>query len=246
MDAIDDILAIEERALNAWPALQTVMVSGWALRMSGGFTKRANSINALSPRGSFEEVKTAAETLFASAGLPAIFRISPLAPPEAEIALATADYSLFDPSIFMTAMLDDFDYMPAAQIDETPSDEWLEGFASANNVTGPMRLSHDAIVHSIAMPAAFVTVRDQGKPVGFGLGVYERGFVGLFDIVVVPELRRHGIGREVTKSIMSWGCEAGAKHAYLNVRCVNEVALNLYSSLGFSEAYAYHYRMPPR
>lgn len=108
-----------------------------------------------------------------------------------------------------------------------------------------MRQSHDAIIHSLAMPAAFVTVRDGGQPVGFGLGVYERGFVGLFDIVVVQKARGRGIGRAITMAIMCWGRDIGAEHAYLNVRGANRVALNLYASLGFSEAYAYHYRVPP-
>lgn len=245
MNTTNDVLAIEERALNAWPALQTIMVGGWALRMSGGFTKRANSVNALNPRGSFDDVRTAAETVFSSNGLPTIFRISPLAPPEADIALEANGYSLFDPSIFMTAPLGDIQSTSKAEIDLLPSSEWLEGFASANGVTGSMRQSHDAIVHAIALPTAFVTVRDNGKAVGFGLGVMERGFVGLFDIVVVPEARGRGIGRDITKAIMCWARNAGSEYAYLNVRSVNSVALNLYASLGFKEAYAYHYRMPP-
>jgi len=245
MNTFNDVLAIEERALNAWPALQTIMVGGWALRMSGGFTKRANSVNALNPRGTFDEVRIAAETLFSSNGLPTIFRISPLAPPEADIALDACGYSHFDPSLFMTVPLEGILCASNAEIDLVPSVEWLDGFASANSVAGSMRQSHDAIVRAIALPAAFVTVRDRERPVGFGLGVLESGFVGLFDIVVVPEARGRGIGRELTKAIMCWARNEGAEYAYLNVRSANKVALNLYASLGFNEAYAYHYRIPP-
>jgi ribosomal protein S18 acetylase RimI-like enzyme len=240
-----DVLAIEERALNAWPALQTLMVSGWALRLSGGFTKRANSVNALSPCGSFEEVRTVAEALFSSHGLPTVFRISPLAPAEADLALDAFGYRYFDPSLFMTAPLDGRGGKNAVEIDPRPSDEWLEGFAFAKGVESGMRQSHDAIVRSIALPSAFVTIRDSGKPIGFGLGVYERGMVGLFDIVVVPKARGRGVGRALTEAILGWGKDAGAQKAYLNVRRANDVAVKLYSSLGFSEAYAYHYRVPP-
>lgn len=136
MNTTNDVLAIEERAINAWPALQTIMVGGWALRMSGGFTKRANSVNALSPRGSFDKVRIAAEAVFASNGLPTIFRISPLAPPEADIALEAQGYSHFDPSLFMTAPLEGILCASNAEIDLVPSVEWLDGFASANGVTG--------------------------------------------------------------------------------------------------------------
>ena len=43
------VRALEERAFNAWPAHQTVFHRGWVFRLSGGYTKRANSVNALVP-----------------------------------------------------------------------------------------------------------------------------------------------------------------------------------------------------
>lgn len=238
------IADIEERALNAWPSLRTVNVSGWELRLSGGFTKRANSANALSPRGSFELVKSQTEAIFARSGLPPIFRISPLAPPEADLILEASGYRYFDPSVFMTAPLVDIEMPSNCHIDLAPTKDWLEGFATANHVAEKMRDLHDLIVNAIALPAAFVTIQDQQKSVGFALGVLERGYVGLFDVVVLPEARGRGIGRSLTKAAMCWGRKAGADRAYLAVRSANRVATNLYSSLGFEECYPYHYRIP--
>ena len=39
---------LEHLAFNAWPALRVVVQGNWLLRFADGYTKRANSINALS------------------------------------------------------------------------------------------------------------------------------------------------------------------------------------------------------
>lgn len=139
----------------------------------------------------------------------------------------------------MTAPLVAIEMPTTCHIDLAPTKDWLEGFASANHVAGKMRDLHDLIVNAIALPAAFVTIQDQHKSLGFALGVLERGFVGLFDVVVLPEARGRGIGRSLTKAAMCWGRKAGAERAYLAVRSANRVATNLYSSIGFEECYPY-------
>ena len=88
------VRALEERAFNAWPAHQTVLHRGWVFRLSGGYTKRANSVNALVPGAPFDGVREAAAALYARHGLPAVFRISPLAPAEADQELADSGYRL--------------------------------------------------------------------------------------------------------------------------------------------------------
>jgi hypothetical protein len=40
---------IEELLMNAWPSIQTVVYDGWIIRLSNGYTKRANSINPIYP-----------------------------------------------------------------------------------------------------------------------------------------------------------------------------------------------------
>jgi ribosomal protein S18 acetylase RimI-like enzyme len=44
---------------------------------------------------------------------------------------------------------------------------------------------------------------------------------------------------------MKWAGSSGAREAWLQVEADNEPAYRLYTSLGFSEVYRYHYRQPP-
>lgn len=236
---------LEERAFNAWPARQTVLHGGWQWRLSGGFTKRANSANAVASGAAFEGQRTAAEAFYARHGLPAVFRISPLAPPEADTELAGAGYARFDPSLVLRAQLGCAASDPAVDIASTPSAAWLDGFAAANGVALQHQPLHHAMVQSIALPAGFATLRLQGEPVAFGLAVVERGAVGLYDLVVAPARRGQGHGRALVAALLHWGQQAGASWAYLQVREQNEVARALYAALGFVPCYGYHYRLPP-
>ena len=240
-----EMLAIEQRALNAWPALESETAGGWMLRAAGGWTKRANSANPLSPAGPFETVKTAAETFYPGRGLPAIFRITPLAPPDADAALAAAGYTIFDPSLVMTMPLAAGLADDRVRLERIPTAEWLAAFATTNGLPAAMRATHDAIVHAIALPAAFATCEDGGRAVAFGLAVMERDMIGLFDIVTLPAERGRGYGRAVTGALLDWGRRKGATASYIQVRSVNDVARNLYTSLGYAQVYGYHYRMPP-
>ena len=73
---------VEESGLNSWPALQQVLLDGWLLRFSGGYTKRANSVNALyDSHMDAEEKIRMCEVRYRERGLPAVFRITPFAVP---------------------------------------------------------------------------------------------------------------------------------------------------------------------
>ena len=36
---------IEQLSLKQWPAIQTINISGWQVRLANGFTKRANCVS---------------------------------------------------------------------------------------------------------------------------------------------------------------------------------------------------------
>lgn len=238
------VRAIEERAFNAWPAFHSLLADGWLFRFAAGATKRANSVNAVAPGGHFEDTLRFAETLFAAAGLPPIFRLSPLAGNAPDRLLAERGYRRIDPCLVMTgptATVAD----PAVDISEVLDDAWLAGFAEANRIPPQALGIHRRILDSIVLPKAFAVLRESGQDVAFGVAVAERGMVGLFDIATLPEARRRGFGRRLVQSLLAWGHRHGAGEAYLQVVAANDAAASLYRQLGFQDCYGYHYRVGP-
>jgi N-acetylglutamate synthase len=240
-----DILDWERRGLNAWPALRSVDFGNWVLRAGDGYTKRSNSANALVQEASkldFREVIAEAERFYPVNGQPTIFRITPLAEPDADSLLAAAGYEFLEPCTTMIAPLDDAPASGEIQIDLQASDAWLDDAAATKGVDPRRRAAHDLIIRSISLPAVFATAIFEGAAAGFGLAVLERGAIGLFEIAVRSEYRGRGLGRGLTGALLGWGRQQGANGAYLQVLDANNRAIRLYESLGFRAAYSYHYR----
>jgi N-acetylglutamate synthase len=243
----DSIRQTEEHLMNAWPSLRTVMSNGWALREANGYTKRANSACALAARGDFRPTIDAVERFYASLGQPSIFRLTPLAGAEPDAVLADLGYTLLDETIVMTTPLargaeSDLSVTISAQC--TPA--WEAGYADAHHLTAEQRRAHRAILDKIApLATAYATVRDGNDGIAFGLGVVERGRLGLFDIVAAPEARRRGAGRRLVGGLLGWGARQNAHTAWLGVIADNHKAVPLYTQFGFRELYRYHYRVAP-
>jgi len=244
MTDLNTIQAFEERSFNAWPTRRGVLAGGWLYRLGDGYTNRANSINAIAQRPSFEGVLPFAEQLCRENGVPPVFRLSPLAPPQADAALEHAGYTAYSPTVVMTAPIAAVAAAPDISIETHPSEEWLAGFARLAGLSEGNAAAHGFIVGAILQQAAFATVRYQGKEVGYGLAVTERGAVGLFDLVVDERLRGRGLGRTMIEALTAWGAGHGAETAYLQVAEANAAAIRLYDRLGFRTLYRYHYRLP--
>ena len=241
-----EIIDLERRAFQAWPALETRANYGWVQRFAGGYTKRANSINAIEHGADFTPaVMAELERPYGERGQPPIWRLTPLAPPEADAVLAGRGYRRIDHSLVQRAHLDDrFTPDPEVRIASSPSPRWLAGFAGLSPVAPHHRQTMTRMLSSIAAPVGFASVEDDGEPLAFALGVVDGDHVGLFDVLVAPAARRRGLARRLTQSIGAWGRGHGARFAYLQVVATNIAALPLYAELGFETVYSYAYRVP--
>ena len=70
---------------------------------------------------------------------------------------------------------------------------------------------------------------------------YEKGRIGyIADCYIIPELRRHGLGRKLVEDARSILKTAGADTIQLNVLAKNDAAVAFWKQMGFS---TYMYRM---
>src|SRR5450755_4431091 len=157
---LEKIRALEQRMFRAWPALETLENAGWIQRFAGGYTKRANSINALGIEAQYTaESREVLEQPYRERGLPPIWRLTPLTPAEAEPSLAGLGYRRIDQSLVQAAPLDGrFFADPEVQIAPVPSADWLAQFALHSPVAPAHREAMTRMLTSIAAPVGFARV----------------------------------------------------------------------------------------
>lgn len=238
-------LTLESRLVNAWPAFEIELVDGWLLRCAENYSKRANSASPVRPGAALDASRI--EALldgFAARGVAPCFRLTGLEGDGAEAALETRGFVPFEPSCAMTAeIVDPSPHDPTVRFSRRPKAAWIEAAAHAYGADKADAGILGRIVRLIRREAAFATLSLDGEDSAWGLAVTERGYVGLYDIVVAPDLRGLGLGRRLVHGLMAWGRANGASRAYLQMRETNEVAGALYRSFGFEVAYRYSHRV---
>ena len=250
---MNELRRLEEAAMNAWPALQTVLIDGWVLRFAGGYTKRANSINPTysgvheSEADLISRIETCRQ-IYAARGLPAIFRFTSFGvPPGIDDLLEARGYRVIDCTLVLRC---DLEALALAEnempVHDTPLEEWLDHYVAFSGSALDKRETHAAMLRQIAGEPLFAVLRDAtGTPAACGLAVREGNLAGMFDIVTDRLRRRQGYGRALMLGLLAWARDRGARDAYLQVVASNEPAIGLYRDLGFTEAYRYWYRIPP-
>jgi len=236
----------EAAAARGWPALETLELGPWTLRFASGYTKRANSVQALGSPWPEEgpELLVAAEAAYRARGLVPTFKV-PQHPAWAPLdeALERRGYHVVDPSRVLVVDLEGFAEPPhpdvVVEAGFTP--RWLDGLVVANGVPGAQRAAARAMVLAVEAPlVASVTAGGREIAWAYTALVGDQGWV--FDLVVAPEARRRGWGRAVVATLAHRAADAGSRTLRLMVLAANTGANALYESLGFVEAYRYHYR----
>ncbi len=241
------IRLLEELSLSAWPALQTSFDDGWVLRFADGYTRRANSVNPIYPSAAnIDEKIKRCEAIYSARHLNVTFKMTPLVYPEnLDDILERKRYKEDAVTSVQTRSLAALEPAPSATVSlaSSPSDEWLDAFCRMNAIHERNRPIMQTMLNSIVPQKCFVALRRDERIAAAGLAVLDQGYVGLYDIVTDPTMRRQGLGMELILNLLNWGKSNGAHHAYLQVMVNNTPAVRLYQKLGFREVYQYWYRV---
>ena len=238
---------IEELSMNALPALQTLLLDGWVIRLADGYTKRANSVNPVyASSGDVHQKIAECEALFRSVNLKPTYKIAPQTfPMNLDGILEGKGYSAVHPT---SVQILDLSNLPEPSIHSVISDSefnplWFEHYCELNGVHSQNRTTFAKMLKNLVPEKFFTSLIHRNEIVGCGMAVMEKGYIGIYDITVQEKYRNCGYGYQMILNMLHEGMAKGAKQAYLQVVLNNPAALHLYAKLGFTEAYQYHYRV---
>lgn len=242
---------VEDAGLNASAPPQQRWLDGWLIRFSPGKAKRARCVNAVAA-GSLPIAQKLAlcQAVFDDAQLPLIVRVTPMScPDKLDAWLEAQGMRAFDDTRVMVNP-DITKLAPQA----LSGDFALHrvGHAAFAQIVGRLRGSpisqqqaHAQRLELAPVPfEAWVLRRtDDGSVVACGQIATEGDLVGLYDVFTAPTQRNRGLARSLCVHLLRRANQhARSRVGYLQVDASNAAARAVYRRLGFSDAYAYHYR----
>jgi len=238
---------IEELSLNNWQSLSTLFYDGWILRFADGYTKRANSISPIySSSLSIQQKITYCEQLYLENQLQPTYKITPFVHPSSlDSLLEQEGYLRIDISSVQTMHLKAIKqpHLQTVNIEEQLSQQWIDSFCQFNQIDPGKKTTMTRMLSNIKTKKAFISFYNEGRTAACGLGIIERNYIGLYDIVTNSELRNRGFAEQMILHLLHWGVKNGATDSYLAVVANNVPAIKLYSKLGYKEIYQYWYRV---
>lgn len=243
-DTPPDILAIERATLSAVPAPRIAFEGGFVVRSFAGGTGRANCACPLDPSPDPDLAARIAriEGFYARVGLRCRFRSTPLDPPGLADLLAARGYRPHDESQVIFGPLGDrFRHDPDCTALPGPEASWSEVMATAEHQVPARQAEKARMPELLGVPAAWVLLREGGRPAACAFVTADGSLAGLFDLAVRPEFRRRGLGQRVMSAAGAWARDRGARFAYAQVACTNTASLALNAGLGLTERYRYRY-----
>ncbi len=240
----------EAAGFRAWPAASVHYDGTWLIRLTAGHpAKRLNSVNPLDPNDShnLQDRIERARRRFEAYGRPLVFRMSPLAGRVLGAYFDRSGWDRFSESVVMRVVLtEDLVRDGMHQIPLQDLGRFVTAALKVHDLDASRRPGLTEVISSIEPETGLFVLEDGGLPLATAICVLDGHLAGLFEVATLSGERGKGYGRRVVQSALKWAAGHGARFGWLQVEADNDVAIALYRSLGFREAYRYHYRRPPQ
>jgi N-acetylglutamate synthase len=239
----DEVRAIEQAAARAWPAVQNVDVEGWQVRLSGGGSRRANSVLPLHFSGpDLGRALESVEAHYRAQKTRCYFQVTSIAEPDTlDAALEARGYTYEEPCLLMAKRLVPTSMPDGLVVSREPTPDWLSVYGEALDPARKAALP--AVLAAVPQPRAFLLVMRDGKSLSSALAVVSPDGIALVECVATRSaVRRSGGAQVVMEALESWSAANGAHTAALQVVAGNTPARRLYDRRGYAEVGRYHYR----
>ncbi|MFF2041260.1 GNAT family N-acetyltransferase [Kitasatospora sp. NPDC058170] len=242
---------LQRIAARGWPAVEQEPLGAWTLRASAGFTRRANSAQALGDPGlPLGEALAAVREWYAARALPAWVEVcAPGSPQElrAELDRLGAAYS---PTLVRVAPLAPLARLGAGhdrvRLSRTAGPEWMSLYRRVTDDPAVEEAARRVLHGGPSVWFATVPGAAGQPPLAIGRCVIDGPWACFGAIEVAPYARRAGLATALMAVLAARSAEEGATGAYLQVEAENDGAIALYDGLGFTTSHTYHYARLPQ
>jgi GNAT superfamily N-acetyltransferase len=236
------IQELERLSDLTWPADEIEEIGKWRLRISDGFTMRANSVlpTGAGPFGEpnldIDKAVDEVVKIYQAKGLTPTFTLPLPLYEELDNYLAGLGWKVKIGAEYLvneipdSLDLDSADFQIVITTDPTP--EWLE-VQSDHQLERLMR----------NYPARYAQIKFQNKTIAIGRIATSGKWSLATRVFVNPEFRGKGIGTLLMRALMAAAKEEGATKVGLQVDSENGAGLAIYNSLGFRFHHSYNYRV---
>lgn len=236
--------AFELAAARAWPPTRIERVAGWRVRLSGGGSRRANSVLPIGYDSSdLDRAIDNVEVLYGAQNTRCYFQVSSASRPgDLDERLERRGYTREEPCLLMAKRLAPAPMPDGVTIADNPSDAWLSIYTEP--LDAARKAAAPSVLASVPSPKAYFLVRRDGEALASALGVLDpaRGVVVVECVATRSDRRRSGAAQRTMDALESWSASQGAGSAVLQVVEDNVPAIELYRRRGYEIAGRYHYR----
>ena len=235
---------LENLSDTTWPAAETIEYGKWRLRISDGFTMRANSVLPTGAPPIGEPASALAQAVdhviktYADKKLIPTFTIPLPMYQELDQYLESqgwqikvgAQFLIKDISLEASDPQSEF----ICEITDFPSQDWLN-----------LQSDHHLEELMKRYPARYGVLRSGSKVIAVGRIATEGTWSIATRLFVDPSHRSKGVAKQLMNKLMAAAKTDGATKVALQVDTENTAALALYRSMGFRAHHSYLYRVLP-